>query len=84
MYSYFTRNKIFHPNLHGYRHVRSTQTALMTMYDRWVKAAADGQVSGVILLDLSAAFDLVDPELLISKLRIYEIEEERWLGSIAT
>ena len=41
------------------------------MYDRWVKAAAQGQVSGVILLDLSAAFGLVEPEPLIQKLRIY-------------
>ena len=27
MYDYFTRNKLFHPNLHGYRKNRSTQTA---------------------------------------------------------
>ena len=64
LYDYMSTNKIFDPNLHGYRQNRSTQTALMTMYDRWVKAAAAGQVSGVVLLDLSAAFDLVDPELL--------------------
>ena len=69
-YNHFTNNKIFHPNLHGYRHGRSTQTALLTTYDRWVKAAAAKQVSGVVLLDLSAAFYLVDPDLLISKLRI--------------
>ena len=28
LYSYFTANKILHPNLHGYRKNRSTQTAL--------------------------------------------------------
>ena len=66
LYQYFSSNKIFHPNLHGYRQHRSTQTALMTMYDRWVKAAAAGQVSGAVLLDLSAFFvDLVDPSILI-------------------
>ena len=57
LYNYFTDNHIFHPNLHGYRKNRSTQTALVQMYDRWVKAAAARQVSGVVLLDLSAAFD---------------------------
>ena len=53
------------------------------MYDRWVKAAAQGQVSGVILLDLSAAFDLVEPELLIQKLRIYGLDEDylHWVES---
>ena len=30
-----------------------------------------GQVSGVVLLDLSAAFDLVDHQLLVRKLKIY-------------
>ena len=86
VYDYFSRNKIFHPNLHGYRHGRSTQTALMTMYDRWVKAAVAGQVSGVVLLDLSAAFDLVDPDLLISKLEIYGVEKEGldWIHSYLT
>ena len=30
-----------------------------------VRAAANGTVSGVILLDLSAAFDLVDSDILV-------------------
>ena len=81
MYEYFTKNKIFHPNLHGYRQNRSTQTALLAMYDKWVRAATKGQVSGVILLDLSAAFDLVGPELLI-----YGVEEDfiSWTKSYLT
>ena len=86
LYEYLTKNKIFDPNLHGYRQHRSTQTALMVMYDRWVKAAAAGQVSGAVLLDLSAAFDLVDPELLIEKLKIYGLEEDYlcWIQSYLT
>ena len=41
------------------------------MYDRWARAAHEGKLSGVVLLDLSSAFDLVDPELLLKKLKIY-------------
>ena len=44
------------------------------MYDRWVRAAHRGQVSGVVLLDLSAAFDLVDHQLLVRKLHIYGLD----------
>ena len=86
LYDYLSRNKIFHPNLHGYRQNRSTQTALLTMYDRWVKAAVAGQVSGAVLLDLSAAFDLVDPDLLVTKLRIYGLDEDflDWIYSYLT
>ena len=83
LYNYLSSNKIFHPNLHGYRHGRSTQTALLQMYDRWVRAAAAGQVSGVILIDLSAAFDLVDSELLLKKLKIYGLDNDllTWIQS---
>ena len=86
IYDYFSRNKLFHSSLHGYRGGRSTMTALLTMYDKWVKAAGKGQVSGVVLVDLSAAFDLVSPSLLIQKLRIYGVEEDMisWLTSYLT
>ena len=86
IYDYFTQNLLFHPNLHGYRKNRSTQTALLQMYDRWVRSASEGQVSGVVLLDLSAAFDLVDPSLLLQKLKAYGMEDDmlRWMESYLT
>ena len=86
IYGYFTSNKLFHANLHGYRQNRSTQTALLQMYDRWVRAASNGQVSGVVLIDLSAAFDLVDSDILIQKLRIYGFHEDflLWVKSYLT
>ena len=86
IYSYFSSNQLFHPNLHGYRKNLSTQTALLQMYDKWVRAAAAGQLSGVVLLDLSAAFDLVDPDLLLQKLRAYGFDEDslQWVHSYLT
>ena len=39
IYDYFSRNDLFHPSLHGYRKDRSTMTALLAMYEKWVKAA---------------------------------------------
>ena len=83
LYKYFTVNKLLHPNLHGYRSNRSTQTALLQMYDHWVQAAAQGQVSGAVLLDLSAAFDLVPPDILVKKLKIYGLQDDflSWIDS---
>ena len=56
------------------------------MYNKWVQAASDGQQSGVVLLDLSAAFDLVDPELLLQKLRVYGFDNDilSWVESYLT
>ena len=53
------------------------------MYDRWVQAASDGQVSGAVLLDLSAAFDLVPPDTLLRKLKIYGLDDgfTSWIES---
>ena len=86
IYSYFSRNQLFHPNLHGYRKNLSTQTALLQMYDRWVRAAAGGKLSGVVLLDLSAAFDLVDSDLLLQKLKVYGFDDDSllWVESYLT
>ena len=56
------------------------------MYDRWARAASQGQVSGVILIDLSAAFDLVDADILVKKLRIYGVQDDllAWVMSYMT
>ena len=86
IYDYFTRNRILHPSLHGYRKNRSTQTALLEMYDRWVQAAHNGKLSGAVLLDLSAAFDLVSHNILIDKLKVYGLQNDilEWVQSYLT
>ena len=56
------------------------------MYDHWVQAAHQGQLSGAVLLDLSAAFDLVSPDILLKKLEIYGLESSflTWIHSYMT
>ena len=53
------------------------------MYDTWVRAAHQGQVTGVVFIDLSAAFDLVDHQLLAEKLNIYGVDSDccAWISS---
>ena len=56
------------------------------MYDKWTRAASSGNVTGVVLVDLSSAFDLVPAELLIRKLKVYGIKEDitTWIASYLT
>ena len=83
IYEYFSKNSLFHPNLMDFRKNRPTLTAVLQMYDQWVRGADEGKINGVILLDLSAAFDLVDANILVEKLKIYGLEEDfiEWIAS---
>jgi hypothetical protein len=42
-----------------------------------------GQINGVILLDLKKAFDMIDHQILLSKLQAYEIRDHtfKWFQS---
>ena len=54
----------------AYRKGHSTETALLEVLDGVFTAADDKQVTVLIGLDLSAAFDTVDHRLLLDRLRL--------------
>jgi len=49
----------------AYQKYHSTETALASVYNDLLLAADQGQVSALCLLNLTAAFDTVDHELLL-------------------
>ena len=53
------------------------------MYDQWAQQVDDGKMVGVMMIDLSAAFDMVDHPLLLEKLKLFGLDEEviQWFGS---
>ena len=69
--NYFTENNIFHQNQHGYIKNKSCMTALLTIYDKWARAINEKKLVGVLCMDLTAAFDLVDKDILVEKLKLY-------------
>ena len=50
-------------------------TALTAMQKEWIKNTEDGVITGVLIWDLSAAFDTVDTDLLCMKLRLYGFDK---------
>ena len=51
-----------------YRQFHSTETAVTKVFNDLLLAADDGEVSALCLLDLTAAFDTVDQDLMLLKL----------------
>ena len=68
---YLESNNLLHPSHHGFRSKHNTTTALAQMFEVWLEAFDDNEISAVILLDMSAAFDVVDHNILLKKLAIY-------------
>ena len=83
MVSYLTQHNLIHPNHHAYRVNHNTTTALLQMYDGWLDSLEKYDMAGVCFLDMSAAFDIVDHPLLISKLDLYGFDNGSldWVSS---
>ena len=52
----------------AYRRGHSTETAVLKLVTDFMKAADRGEVTLLSLLDMSAAFDTVDHDILINRL----------------
>ena len=68
---------------HGFRANRSTMTALTTMQKEWISSTEGGLITGILVWDLSSAFDTLDINLFLRKLTIYGADEttRNWFRS---
>ena len=64
-------NSFLSPYLCGYRKGFNSQHALISLIETWRKNLDNKSYGGVVLMDLSKAFDTLNHDLLIAKLHAY-------------
>ena len=70
-----TTFKFFHNNLYGFRKEHSTELAASEVIDRITCNMDNGKIPFNIYLDLSKAFDTLDHNVLIEKLKFYGLTQ---------
>jgi hypothetical protein len=80
---YLEENNLLHKNHHGGRKGHSTMTAMLQMQDIWLEAAERGEMTAMMMTDLSAAYDLWDHRIGIDKAMILGVNKKAadWLES---
>jgi len=62
------RTNLLNPHQSAYRKHHSTETALLYIHDHLINAIGSQKISCLCLLDLSATFNTVDRNILITRL----------------
>ena len=68
---FLENNNLLPPSQHGFRAKRSTMTALAEVQKQWAVNSENKEKTGILMWDLSAAFDCLETNILCEKLRIY-------------
>ena len=76
IHKYLDKTNVLHKTQSGFRKHHSTLTALTRLIDAWINDIDSGKLVGTVFLDLRKAFDLVDHDILIYKLKLYHFSEK--------
>lgn len=79
LYEFLTVNDLFSQRQSGFRNNHSCETALNLMTDEWLNSIHNGEYTGILFVDMCKAFDLVNHELLLQKLEIYNSNQSSLL-----
>ena len=75
-FSMFLNNfNLLHKSQSSFRARHSTESALILMVDSWLKALNAGKLIGCVMIDFRKAFDLVDYQILLKKLKTYKCSD---------
>ena len=80
---YLESNHLLASTQHGYRKKHSTESALNVITDRVLQAMDEGEITILVLADLTKCFDVVPHQKLLSKLRLHGVDTD-WFADYLT
>ena len=83
LYEYLTKNILLLEKLFGFRKGHSTEHALIELVNRIYDSFSENKYTLGVFIDLSKAFDTVNHNILLKKLKLYGIENSdlKWFTS---
>ena len=86
LYKYMNENNLISKFQSGFRLGYSTISALIQMCDVWFNNMVNDELTRVVFLDIQKAFDSIDRDILLDKLKFYGISqiELQWFQSYLT
>ena len=83
MLQHMDRNNLLDPNLHGGLGDLSPATAHIQIQEHLLEAVANRMLSGILMIDQTAAYDLLDHQLIKDKMRAYNLGDSfiEWIDS---
>ena len=86
LYDYFQKYKLFYKSQYGFRKAHSTELACLELVDRIFEELDKGELPLAIFIDLSKAFDTLDHQILLAKLKYYGLHGTslEWFNSYLT
>ena len=72
--TFLSNEDIISTHQSGFRSLHLTVTALLEATDNWAFKIDRGNVNALVVLDLKKAFDIVDHDILFSKINLYRIQ----------
>ena len=75
MYTYFNTNSLLAEQQYGFRKNHSTEYAAIKLVDYVIKEMESGKLPCALYIDLSKAFDTLSFDIIIGKLRHYDVAD---------